>query len=118
MSKRPLVITMIAGLFLAIGAAGILRPLADGGLHSRFHDGELWIFLLAFVAVICGVFLLLRQNWARWLTLAWMAAHVGISFLNSFQEVAAHALILSLIAYFVFRAESNAWFRPSKTDIE
>jgi len=27
-------------------------------------------------------------------------------------------LILSLIAYFVFRAESNAWFRPSKTDIE
>lgn len=114
MPKRPLTITVVAALFLAIGAAGTVRLFPTGTAPRLFSTDHLLILALSLVAVLCGVFLLRRQNWARWLALTWIAAHVAISFLNSIQEVAVHALLLLLIAYILFRPEGNAWFRASE----
>ncbi len=32
------------------------------------------------------------SNWARWLALAWIAFHVFLSFLHSWQQVLVHCL--------------------------
>src|SRR5512146_1468772 len=116
MPKRPLTVTVVAALFLAIGAAGTVRSFATGTAPQLFSTDNLLILALSLVAVLCGIFLLRRQNWARWLALAWITAHVALSFLNSLQGVAVHALFLLLIAYILFRPDGNAWFRASEDE--
>ena len=111
MQTRPPTITIIAGLFLALGILGIARTISEQAQYSLLRSDSLWVLLLSLVAIVCGVFLLRRQNWARWLAVAWVATHVAISFLNSIQAVAMHALFLLLISYILFRPEANAWFR-------
>jgi|SRR5579862_108361 len=111
MQTRPPTITVLAGLFLALGILGLARTISEAAKHSLFKSDELWVLLLSFIAVICGAFLLRRQNWARWLAVVWIATHVAISFLNSIQEAAVHALFLLLMSYILFRPEANAWFR-------
>ena len=64
------------------------------------------------IAVVTGVCLLMRQGWARWLAVAWMAFHVAISF-PDVGKVAVHAVICGLIAWALFRAESRGWFRSA-----
>lgn len=110
-SQRPFAVTAIAGLFLAIGIAGLVRPIVWRATHNSFPAEASWVLALSAVAVACGALLLRRQSWARWLSLAWIAAHVGISFLNSLQEVAIHAVFLILIGYLLFRHDANSWFR-------
>lgn len=114
MNKRPLTVTIIGWLLVAIGVAA-----------SAFHLSELrwdalrgwnsWIFLVELVVIVSGVFVLRGANWARWLGVAWIGAHVVISFLNSWGQVAIHALILFLLACFLFRPESNAYFRKRES---
>ncbi len=116
MPKRPLTVTVVATMFLAVGASGTVRSFATGTAPRLFSTDNLWGLALSLVALLCGIFLLRRQNWARWLALAWITAHVAISFLNSLQGVAVHALFLLLIAYILFRPEANAWFRYSQSD--
>jgi hypothetical protein len=118
MQSRPLAITVVAALFLAVGVAGTVRSFAAIVMHPRFSSSDFWVPLLSLLAIVCGVFLLRRQSWARWLALAWMAAHVAIGFLNSLQNAVVHALFLLLIACLVFRPEANAWFRISSGKVQ
>lgn len=113
MNKRPLAVTGIACLLIAagiLGAATHVRELVSGNL---FRWEDLWVPLLDFVPAICGIFILLGHNWARWVAVAWMAAHVAISFFDSLSKVAVHALLLALIAYALFRRDAGAYFRQS-----
>jgi hypothetical protein len=115
MPSRPLGITVVAALFLVGGVIGVGRTFTEGALHRAFLTSGLWVLLLNLVAFVCGIFLWLGRDWARWLAVAWMAAHVSISLLNSLQEAMVHCAFLLLIAYMVFRPDAQAWFRARKS---
>lgn len=111
MNRRPVSITIIACLLLVVGVAGSIFHLRELGLQQAFRGENIWIFVVEFVAIVCGAFLLQGKDWARWLAIAWIAFHVVVSFFDSGRKVATHVVILLLFAYFLFRPEANAYFR-------
>jgi hypothetical protein len=91
--------------------AGLAFHATDFKLSRALPSELVWISLVRIIAIVSGVFMLRGSNWARWLALAWIAFHVAISFLDSWQKVAVHALIFALFAYFLLRPEVSAYFR-------
>ena len=69
------------------------------------------VLALSLLAVVGGAFLLRGRDWARWLSMAWIAFHVGVSFFHSMREVAVHALFLVVFAVVLFRPAANHYFR-------
>ena len=110
MNKRPLAVTGFAYLLIAAGIFGAaihVRELVSGKV---FRWEDLWVPLLGLLPAVCGLFILLGHNWARWLAVAWMAVHVAISFFDSIEKVAVHIVLLALIAYALFRHDASAYF--------
>lgn len=62
------------------------------------------------LAIVTGVCLLLRQGWARWLAVVWMAFHVAIM-LSDPGKALVHVVLAGLIAWALFRPESRGWFQ-------
>ena len=110
MTNRPISVTIIASLLIASGVFGFAVHIKEF-VSQPSHLTELWIPILALLPVVFGVFILLGHSWARWLALAWMAFHVAISFFDSLQKVAAHVILVALIAYCLFHADARAYFR-------
>jgi hypothetical protein len=106
----PWPVIAIACLYLLVGLGGFARHF--GELLAR-HPDAIGIELTELVAAICGVFLLRRQNWARWLALAWILFHVGLSLFHPLSELAVHGIFCLLIVWALFRPESTRWFRRS-----
>ena len=106
-ATRPLPVTLIACLYIVTGLVGSAAHLID---LDRFESDVLWAVLVNLIALIGGVWMLRRQNWARWLAIAWMAFHVILSVFHSPRELIVHALFLAAIAYFLFRPRVNVWF--------
>jgi len=111
MKKRPLPVTILACIYIGVGTVGFAYHLREIMARHAFHYDDFFVELTEFVAIVCGAFLLRGHNWARWLALAWIAFHVGISFVDSLQKVVVHGLIFLLIAYFLFRLEARTYFR-------
>ena len=107
--KRPWAVTVLGVLFIVAGLVGLLYHLAQ--------DERNWelavISLLRLLAVVGGIFLLLGRNWARWLTVVWLAFHVVLSAFHSMEQMAAHAVLLVIVTYFLFRDRSADYFRPA-----
>jgi hypothetical protein len=106
--RIPVTVMVIAALYLAVGIGGFI-------LHFKAlsaPDG-IWVELTESLAVVCGVFLLRAQNWARWLAIAWMAFHVLISF-GVLGQLAVHCAFLVFITWSLFRADANRFFRVTQ----
>ncbi len=106
--RTPVSVALIACLYLPVGIGGLLVHFRD----LRAPDG-IWVEVTELLAIICGVFLLRAQNWARWLAVAWMTFHVFISF-GVWRELAVHGLFLALIGWCLFRADASRFFQDSK----
>jgi hypothetical protein len=104
--KRPWEVTSLGGLFILVGIVGLLYHLS----HETLDRAMLLIVLNEIVAVVCGVFLIRGRSWARWVVLAWLAFHVGISALNSVSETIAHAVLLAVVAYFLLKSPASRYF--------
>ena len=115
MNKRPNSVTILACIYIGVGIVGFAYHLRAILATHAFHSEDFLVELTEFVAIVCGAFLLRGRNWARWLAMAWIAFHVGTSFLDSLQKVVVHSLIFLLIAYFLFRTEARAYFRHRET---
>lgn len=115
MKKRPLSVTIIGWLLTAVGVFGFAYHFHEAGVHNAFRGENVWILALEIAALASGVFILRGNNWARWLALAWMGFHVAVSFLDSWQKVAVHAIFFVLIAYCLFHAGAREYFRRSET---
>ncbi len=111
MGKRPLSVTIIACVYLAAGAVGFAYHLTDWKGQQPFPWDFVWIELVRLAAVVCGVYLLKGQNWARWLALAWIGSHVVLSAFHTLPELAIHTLFCAIIAYFLFRPTAARYFR-------
>jgi uncharacterized membrane protein HdeD (DUF308 family) len=106
MNKRPLSVTIIGWIFIAVGIVGLIYH----STHPK-EDYHLWILFVRVLALVCGVCMLFRQNWARWVTAAWLAYHVYLSVHHKTSELIIHALLFVVIVFFLFRATATAYFR-------
>ena len=111
MSKRPLSVTIISCLFIAAGVIGLAYHFTELKTQGSFQYELVWVFLLRLMAIVCGVYMLRGNNWARWLTMVWMAYHVILSGFHSQQELVIHSLLFAVFAYFLFRAGATLYFR-------
>lgn len=111
MKKRPIPVTIVGLVLIAVGAIGFVYHLKAIDFHQRFPAENVWILGLSLAAIICGSYMLRGHNWARWAAMAWIAVHVAISFLNSWQQVLMHAVIMLLFAYALFSLDARAYFR-------
>jgi hypothetical protein len=113
-NKRPLSVTIVGLLQIAVGTTGFAFHLNEIKLQHAFQGGNVWIFVIESVAIVGGTLLLRGNDWGRWVTLAWITFHVVFSFFDSLGKVAGHAMILVLFAYVLFRPEANTFFRWHK----
>ena len=111
MNKRPYEVTVVSLLLIAIGIASIAVNASALKPPQAFDAGNLAILGVRLLGILCGVYMLLRRNWARWLALAWIAFHVVVGFLNSVGQGIIHALIFGMLGYALLRSDVRAWFR-------
>jgi hypothetical protein len=117
MTKRPLSITIISWILIAFGGIAFvfsLQPLADSAAAQRTTEYSFELWLIPFIhmlALVSGVFMLYRFNWARWLLVVWIGYHVIISIMHSPFETIVHSLLFVVIIYFIFRPQATEYFR-------
>lgn len=109
--KRPLAITVLSWLYIAVGVLGTAAHFVQFAQQRPSAREFFGIVVLGVAAVAAGVFMLRAQNWARWLALAWMGAHVAISAVHPhLRELIAHCLFFVLFALLLLRREATAYF--------
>ncbi len=111
LNNRPLAISLLGWLFVAVGSIALLAHLTELRTQSRFSSSLLWICLVQIIAAFGGAFMLRGHNWARWLLALWMAFHIAVSFFHSARELAMHLVLFGTIGYFLFRPQASAYFR-------
>jgi hypothetical protein len=109
MRKRPLSITIIGWLFIAVGTIALGYHLMPQ--HGKFEPNLVWVCAIRLLAIICGAFMMHGLNWARWLLVLWVAYHIILSALHSVSEALVHSLLFGLIAFFFFRPQASVYFR-------
>jgi hypothetical protein len=111
MHARPLSVTVLAWLFIAMGGIGFVLHFPGLRAGEIFRYDGLWIELVQLSAIVAGIWMLRARNWARWLALAWMALHVALSVFHPWSQLAIHTLFLGVIAYILFRPAAARYFR-------
>jgi hypothetical protein len=112
-NKRPISVTILACVYLAVGVGGFAVHFRE--LLAR-HPDAVGIEVTELTAIVCGVFLLRGQNWARWLALAWIAFHVILSAFHPIAELIIHAVFCAVFAWFLFRPEAARYFRGVRVE--
>ena len=111
-TMRPISVTVLAWLFVAVGAITFVRNF-PGVLHLQNEA-----FLIEFIELVgltAGIFMLRRQNWARWLAIVWTAFHVALAAFLHFQGLAFHVFIFASITYLLLRSDATEYFRGPPT---
>ena len=106
--KRPIAVLIVAILYLLVGVIGFVHHFPE---LTAGHRDALGIEITELLAVVAAVGLLLRQNWGRWLALAWIVFHVGLSLFHPLPELLIHAAICGLVAWLLFRPHTTRWFK-------
>jgi hypothetical protein len=104
-------VTIISLILIATGALGLVYHLTDLAAPHPFQYDVVWISLVRLIAIVCGVYMLRASNWARWLSLAWIAFHVILSIFHSLFQLGFHILVCAAFAYFLFRPRTSEYFR-------
>jgi hypothetical protein len=108
---RPLSITLLACLYIALGAIGFVAHFGEIRAENAFRYDGIWIEVVEVLAIVSGAFMLRGHNWARWLAIAWMAFHVVLSAFGALHELAIHAVFCAVIVWLLFRPDARQYFR-------
>lgn len=113
--KQPVSIVILSALYIVLGVLGTIAHYIQFWMQrSTMNANEaLWITVLGVAAALAGVFMLQGRNWARWLALAWMAAHVVISVFHTKQELIIHSVLFLVIGYLLLRRPAQVYFNPA-----
>lgn len=114
--RSPLSITILGCVYIAVGAIGFISHFTEFLGRSAFQYDAVWIELTESLAIICGIFLLRGQNWARWLALVWIAFHVVLSAFHALPEFAIHCVFCAVIAWFLFRPAAGRYFGNARIE--
>ena len=110
--KPPFALTVVAWLVIAAATIGLVRGFGAAKTLWPIDHDLLTIVIVDAAGILCGAFLLRGKNWARWLTLVWLAAHMVIGFFISAGSGVAHCVIFGMLAYLlIFRPDVRAYFR-------
>ena len=116
MEKRPLSVIVVSILIAAAGALGFAYHLPELNIRHPFQNDVAWVELIRVVAIVCGVYMLLARNWARFLALGWIGFHVVVSAFHSWQQLVFHAMLFAVFAYVLYRPSATAYFRPGAVE--
>ena len=108
--KRPLSVTLIAALFIIAGISGIVYHFPEWkqfGIHSE----TVWPFVVRLTAIVAGIFLLRGSNVARWVLVAWIVYHVGLSFFHSTSELLTHVAVTVVVVVGLFNRKASQYFK-------
>lgn len=108
--QRPFQVTLLGWLFIVVGIVSTADHLWKGTLDRW----TIPIVLVGVVAVVAGVFLLRGARWARWLLLAWLAFHVGVSALESLSDALPHAALLLVVGYVLLGPPTSKYFQQGQ----
>jgi hypothetical protein len=106
--KTPIPVVIVIAVYLLVGVIGFVYHFPE---LTAGHQDAIAIELTELMAVVAAVGLLLRQNWARWLALAWVVFHVVISLFHPLRELLIHAALCVLVAWLLFRPATARWFK-------
>jgi hypothetical protein len=116
-TKRPWPVTILGCVYIVIGVVGFGYHFTELQANGAFQYDVLWIELVRVIAVVCGVFLLRGQNWARWMTVAWIALHVILSAFHTLPEFSIHVLFCAVVAWLLFRSGGARYFRGPQSGV-
>jgi hypothetical protein len=111
MTKWPIAVVIVAVVYLVVGVMGFVYHFPE---LTAGHRDAIAIELTELAGAIAGLGLLLRQNWARWLALAWVVFHVIISLFHPLSELLIHAVFCVLVAWLLLRPATARWFAETK----
>jgi hypothetical protein len=111
MNKRPLSVTTVGWLFIAVGIIGFVYHATEFTTKVLFDYSLVWVQVVRLLAVVGGAYLLRGANWSRWLLLLWLVYHVVLSTLHSVSEAVMHILFLAVIGYVLLRPQASQYFR-------
>jgi uncharacterized membrane protein len=114
MNNRPHAVSVLSWVFIATGVVGLAYHFTGFNAQLPFQYEILWIALVRLLAIVCGVYMLRGRNWARWLTVVWIAYHVVLSAFHTLSELAIHTLLLVVSAYILFRPRATEYFRGTR----
>lgn len=115
--KRPLAVIIISVVYIITGVLGLAFHLSQYKIQHPFEYDIVWIALVEIAAIVAGTFMLHGNKWARWLAIAWIAFHVGLSIFHPWRELLIHSLLFIVIAYFLFNRPAKEYFRAAKSAI-
>jgi len=107
MEKRPVPIIIVSALFILVGCVGFAYHIKE--LSAKPYE-TIWVLFVEVLAVACGILLLCKINWARWIAVAWLLYHVIISSVNSTSEMIAHIVFLIIVSVLLFLPASSRYF--------
>ena len=111
MEQRPRSITIISWLFIIFNSIALVSGLlSPENLTLAQLKGHWMVHLSRLLSIVAGLFMLRGHNWARWLLVAWIAFHIILGALHSALQLLIHALIFSVILFFLFRRPASAYF--------
>jgi len=111
MERRPITVVIVGMLFILAGCFGIAAHVKDFSQPGLKLGELIWVFIVRLLAIICGILLFLRVDWARWLAVIWLLYHVIIGALHSSSEMIMHIVLLIVVAILLFVPVSSAYFR-------
>lgn len=111
MKNCPLPVIIVSILFILAGAVGLAYHAREIFELNNNPNETIWILFLRVSALVCGLLLLFRINWARWLAITWLVYHIILSAFNSTSEMIAHILLLILVSVLLFLPVSSAYFQ-------
>jgi hypothetical protein len=114
MKERPHPVT-VAGCFMAAaGLIGVTYHLIGLNPRLALSFDVILILLLRVTAIVAGIYVLRGKDWARWLSVVWLAYHVILSGFHALSQLVVHTILLALFAYLLFNPAANRYFRAQK----
>lgn len=111
MERRPITVVIVGLLFILAGCLGIAFHVKDFSQPNSKLSELIWVFVVRLTALMCGILLFFRVDWARWLAIIWLLYHVIIGALHSKTEMTMHIGLLIVVSILLFLPVSSAYFR-------
>lgn len=112
--NRPIPVVIVSALFILTGILGIATHINDFRNPNIGSLELVWALVVRLLAVVCGILLLNKIKWARWLAIIWLLYHIAISAFNSAGETISHIVILIVVHILLFLPISVAYFNRNR----